>query len=77
MSACPARRDVCIVDCRVHGDRSGRTGVLVNLLIQDCLQLIVAHLGFVEDDVVVGRTRRTLDGGVRAEVEVVLVGVHL
>ena len=77
MGAGPARRNVGVVDGRMNGHRSGRTGVLVHLLVQDCLQLVVAHVGLVEDDVVVGRARSALDGGVRAEVEVVLVGVAL
>jgi len=68
---------VGIVDGGVNGDRGGCTGVLVDLLVQDGLELVVAHLGLVEDDVVVGRARSTLDGSVRAQVEVVLVGVDL
>lgn len=76
VGAGPARRNVGVVDGRVNGHRSGRTGVLVHLLVQDCLQLVVAHVGLVEDDVVVGRARSALDGGVRAEVEVVLVRMN-
>ena len=62
-----------VVDGRVDGDRSGGTSVLVNLLVQDGLKLVVAHLGLVEDDMVVSGTSGTLEGGVRAEVKVVLV----
>lgn len=75
MSAGPPRRNMGVVDGRVDGHRSGGTGVLVHLLVQDRLQLVVAHADLVQDDVVVGRARSTLDCSVRAEVEVVLVRV--
>jgi hypothetical protein len=51
--------DVGVVDRRI-GDGSGGTSVLVYLLVQDGVKLVVAHLGLVEDDVVVSRTSSTL-----------------
>jgi hypothetical protein len=77
MRSSTTRRDVGVVYGRVHRHRSCRTSILVHLLVQDGLQLVIAHVGLVEDHMVVRRTRSTLDGGVRTEVEVVLVGVGL
>ena len=72
MRSSPSRCDMSVVDGRVNGDRSGRTGVLIDLFVQDRLQLIVAHSDLVQDDMVVGRAGSTLDGGMGGEVEVVL-----
>lgn len=51
------------------------TLVLVRLLVQDGVELVVRDVGLVEDHVVVGWTSGTLDGGVGAQVEVILVRV--
>jgi hypothetical protein len=77
MSSSTTRCDVSVVNGGVNRHRSSRTSVLVDLLVQDGLQLVVAHIGLVEDDVVVGWTRSALESSVGAEVEVVLVGVNL
>jgi hypothetical protein len=66
-----------VVDSRVNGDRSGRTGVLVDLLVEDGLQLIVAHVRLVQDDMIVRGARSALDGGVGAEVEVIFMRMDL
>jgi hypothetical protein len=77
MRSSTTRCDMSVVNGGVHRHWGGRTSILVDLLVQDGLQLVVAHVGLVEDDMIVSRTRSTLDRGVRAEVEVVLVGVGL
>lgn len=66
-----------VVYSRVNGNRGRRTGVLIHLLVQNGLQLVIAHVGLIEDDMVVSGTRSTLDGSVRAEVKVVLMGMGL
>lgn len=66
-----------IVDGRVHRDWGCRTGVLINLLVENRLQLLIAHVGLVQDDLIVHWTSSTLDGCVRAKVEVVLVRICL
>jgi hypothetical protein len=77
MRSSTTRCDVGVVNGGVHRHWGGRTSILVDLLVQDSLQLVIAHVGLVEDDMVVGWTRSALDGSVGAEVEVVLVGVSL
>ena len=66
-----------IVDGRVHLNRSGRTSILVDLFVENRLKLLVAHPNLVKDDLVVHGASGTLDSGVRAEVEVILVGICL
>ena len=73
---CPPRCNMSIVDGGVHRDRGRRTGVLINLLVENRLQLLLAHANLVQDDLVVHRASGTLDSGVGAEVEVVFVWVR-
>jgi hypothetical protein len=77
MRSSTTRCDVSVVNGGVNRDRGSRTSILVDLLIQNGLQLLVAHVGLVEDDVVVGGARSALESSVGTEVEVVLVGVGL
>jgi hypothetical protein len=77
MRSSTTRCDVSVVNGGVNRDRGSRTSILVDLLIQNGLQLLVAHVGLVEDDVVVGGACSALESSVGTEVEVVLVGVGL
>jgi hypothetical protein len=64
VSSSTTRCDVSVVNRGVHRHWGGRTSVLVDLLVQDGLQLVIAHVGLVEDDMIVSRTRGSLDGSV-------------
>lgn len=53
-------------------DRSRRPHVLVTVLVDEILELIGRHLRFVQKDVVMSRTCRTLDSRMRVQVKVIL-----
>ena len=61
-----------IINGRVLRDRRRGTCVGIALLIDECLKLLIRHLRFVDEDVVMHRTRSALDRSVRVEIEVVL-----
>lgn len=53
-------------------DGSGGSHVLVRELVDHLLQVVDRDLGLIHEDVVVNRASSTLDGGVGAEIEIVL-----
>ena len=61
---------MCIVDGWVKGDRSGRSHVLVAVLIDHVLQTSWWVIGLIENYSVVDGSRGSLEGDVRVEKEV-------
>lgn len=70
MSTSTIGSQVGIIDGRVQGYGSSRPHVVIRVLEDELLELGGLPLTLVEDALVVNRTRSTLDGNVRAQVEV-------
>jgi len=61
-----------IVDSWVKRYRRSGTNVLIAVMVYHLMELIGWNVCLIKDDVVVRRTSRTLDGRMRAQVEVIL-----